>query len=438
MQKCPIEGIVPLEMGDFSGKSGSTMLYFSGKQRVLLLGLGEKESCDVKAAYGAAVLRCDQKPWKKVVFGMAGNALDAVKGVMTALYGFDRYREKKEKIFSEAVFLGADKSLIEACETLFLGVNRTRDLVNSNADDVNPSAFAGQIEAVAKENGLKCRVMRMAELQKEGLHLIEAVGKGARDEPAFVILEYDGGGKSIAIVGKGVTYDTGGLSIKPSNGMLEMKGDMAGAAAILGAMEVIAKLKLKVKVTALFCIAENAVGSGSFKVGDCYPSYAGKHVEIINTDAEGRLVMADGLAYACDKIKPDVLLDIATLTGAVEVALGSHRAGVFTESDELAGALENASKVSGEKIWRMPFDFTYGEALKSDIADIKNLGTRKGSAIIAGRFLAAFVEKGVSFAHIDIAGMTFVEKPKGIYRTHATGYGVQLLVELARNYATKG
>lgn len=440
----------PLKEKDFVGKVGKTMLFFHNGQRILLTGLGKQEECNaakVRLAFAAAVKRCVDMPWKTALFetfpkempGALALFRAAVEGVRLSAYSFDRYKQKKPTLFTEGIFktpLAEAKEILRHTTLLFSGVDFARDAVNTNADEMSPNGFVVAIQKLAKECNFECRILRMKELEKEGLHLIQTVGRAAAEEPALAILTYKGGGKkTLALVGKGLTYDTGGLSLKQTESMLTMKDDMAGGAAVLGTLKALHALKAPVNVVALVGIAENAIDAKSYKVGDVYPSYLGKSVEIVNTDAEGRLVLADCLAYGIKHYKPDILVNIATLTGAMGISLGTERCGYFANHEPLAEALEKAAISSGEKIWRMPLDEEYAEALTSEIADIKHCGDRFAGSIVAAKFLEAFVDKGQPWAHLDIASVAFHSKPKGVFRSQATGFGVRLLTELCLQYA---
>jgi leucyl aminopeptidase len=281
-------------------------------------------------------------------------------------------------------------------------------------------------------SSVKSVILRKKELEKEQLGLLLAVNRGSHRDPALILLEYRGNPTSkelIGIVGKGITYDTGGLNLKPTGSMETMKCDMAGAAAVLGIIRTAASLKMKVNLVGVVATTENAIGPESYKPGDVYRSYSGKMVEITNTDAEGRLVLADALSYLQAKYHPTEMVDLATLTGGVVVALGEEVTGFFANEETLAKALFQAGEKTHERLWRLPLYSEYRELLKSTIADIKNSGPRKASPIQAGIFLKEFVSEKIPWAHLDIAGTAYLEKPKGYNPTHATGVGVRLLIE---------
>lgn len=299
-------------------------------------------------------------------------------------------------------------------------------------------AYAETVERrardIAKEFGLKITVMGQAELEKLGAGGILAVNQGSAREPRMIVLEYSPAGakKTLGLIGKGVTFDTGGISIKPSSGMHEMKSDMSGSAAVLHAIAGIAAQKTKVRVIAAVGMVENMPDGKAQKPGDVYPSLKGHTVEVQNTDAEGRLVLADLLTYVEREHSPDLIVDIATLTGASVVALGHHYAGLFALNDESARYLEKASQNSHEPLWRLPVDRVYREMLKSEIADYNNIGERWGGASSAAAFLSAFLDHPEKWAHVDIAGIGILSKDLGVYPSQGSGFGVRLFCELAR------
>lgn len=267
--------------------------------------------------------------------------------------------------------------------------------------------------------------------------LLLAVGRGSDKEPLLTMLTYTGNPKSrehTILIGKGVTYDTGGLNVKPTGSMESMKCDMAGAATVLGVLATVAALGLKLNVTALVPATENAIGSKSFKPGDVYVSHNGKSIEIGNTDAEGRLILADALSYAVKHLKPTRMIDLATLTGAMDVALGSEATGLFSNDDKLAEQLHKAGESTFERVWRMPLFPEYRDQLRSDIADLKNIGTRSGGSITAAYFLKEFVDD-IPWAHLDIASTAYLNESKRYHPKFGTGIGVRLITELLESFS---
>jgi leucyl aminopeptidase len=300
-----------------------------------------------------------------------------------------------------------------------------RDLVNEPANVLSPVEFAARAEAVAKDAGLGCQVLDRTALAEKGMNLVLAVARGSSVEPRLVHLTYqpaEPSGRKIVLVGKGVTFDTGGLCLKSGRSMVEMKTDMAGAAVVLSAMTALKSLDLGVEVHGIIPLAENAINGLAYRPSDIFSSYSGISVEVINTDAEGRLLLADALTYA-EELKPDQIIDHATLTGACVVALGSHRAGLMTADDALASSYLDAARRAGELMWRLPLAAELDGELKSDVADVKNVGGRYGGAITAGLFLKRFVKK-TPWIHLDIAGPARADKNTPLTRRGATGFGV--------------
>jgi leucyl aminopeptidase len=290
---------------------------------------------------------------------------------------------------------------------------------------------------MARQSGLECKILDRPQMQELGMGGLLAVAQGSGEPPKFIILRYRGAsqntGKGMALVGKGITFDTGGISLKPAERMHEMKGDMAGAAAVICAMQAIAALKPAINVTALVSSTENMPDGTAYRPGDILRIMNGKTVEIVNTDAEGRLVLADALSYAVrEGLSP--IIDVATLTGGIVIALGSVMSGLFCNDDELGNELIAAGRAAGEKFWRMPLDEEYAEQIKSDIADIKQTGGRPASSVTAAKILENFVGDA-KWAHLDIAGTDFVDNPKPYQEKGATGFAVRTLVELALRLA---
>lgn len=324
---------------------------------------------------------------------------------------------------------------VEEGRVLGESINLTRDLVNRQPDDVYPEAFADRVSQLAAEHGLHCDIMDERRLVEERMRAMLAVGKGSDRPPRMVVLSYRGGkpdGPVLALVGKGVTFDSGGLSLKPSDGMKTMKCDMAGAATVLGAIIAAARLKLPVNITGYMGLAENMVSGRSYKLGDVLTARNGVTIEVQNTDAEGRLVLADVLSYAVDH-KVSKIVDLATLTGACVVALGEEVAGGFTNNQPWYDAVSQAAGRAGEDLWQLPMFDSFAEQLKCDVADVKNIGTRWGGAITAAKFLEKFVGS-TPWVHLDIAGPAFAESSKPHRDGGATGAFVRTLVETAKQF----
>ncbi|NGX62666.1 MAG: Cytosol aminopeptidase [Candidatus Anoxychlamydiales bacterium] len=450
----------PIQSKDFEGKESQISVVYGAKEkRVILLGLGKPDKIDefhISLIYSEVVAFLKKRKAKTVNIIVPEklniSKEDLLKGIAEALfltnYGFDKFKHStKNEVASylkSACLIGVEKkelALVHKGKIIADGVNLTRDLVNNNADDETPqnlAKIAKSFEKISKK--VKVIIFDKKKIEQEKMGLLLAVNKGSDKDPAFIIVHYHGDLDSedhSVIIGKGITYDSGGLSLKPSTGMDTMKSDMSGGAAILGTMYTIANLNLKVNVTALVPATENSIGSKSYKPGDVYVGLGNKSVEVKNTDAEGRLILADALSYAVEKLKPNRIIDIASLTGACVVALGEDVAGLFSNNEKLAKDLIAASNKTGDHLWRLPLYKDYKKQLKSDIADLKNIGNaREAGAITAALFLEEFVEK-VDWAHIDIGGPCFLSKPKGLHPTHATGVGVRLLTYFFENLSIK-
>ncbi len=445
-----------IESGDFLGKEGEFFtVYPRHGNRIVLLGLGKEEKFSLESmrkslAGVVKALRSKKiQKYQVLVPSKAGFSESAVssgicEGIVLASYSFDELKshvlkEEKRVEISEISLVGVGQEVIEdVTKTLHIVscINFVRDLVNHNADHIHPE----KLGSIAKEleqklPAIKTTVLNKKAIEKENLGLLLAVSRGSHVDPAFVVLEYEGAPKSkdrTVIIGKGVTYDTGGLNIKPTGGMETMKCDMAGAAAVLGTLKAVAMLNLPVNVVGVIPATENSVGPLSYKPGDVYQSHSGKTVEINNTDCEGRLILADAISYAKQHCAPTRMIDLATLTGAIVIALGEEASGLFSNNDDLSSMLIRAGERSSEKLWRFPTYPEYRELLKSSIADIKNWGGREAGSISAAMFLQDFVGD-IPWAHLDIAGTAYLNKPKGYHPTHATGVGVRLLINFLEN-----
>src|SRR5439155_5386927 len=315
--------------------------------------------------------------------------------------------------------------------------NFARDLSNEPSNVLTPTEFAARAQAMAGEYGLGCRILDRAECEQLGMGSFLGVAKGSAEPPKFIVLTYQGAGeaKPLALIGKGITFDTGGISIKPAAGMEEMKGDMSGGAAVIAAMRAIAQLKPQINVTALVPATENMPVGSATKPGDVLRAMNGKTIEVLNTDAEGRLILADALAYAC-KLDLTPLVDVATLTGAISVALGDVAYGIFSNNDALTDRVNQASAAAGEKVWRLPMFSEYQDLIKSNVADMKNSGGRGAGSIFAAFFLKEFVVDRPC-AHLDIAGADFFDKEKGVIVKGASGIPVRTLINLALDLADR-
>lgn len=442
---------------EFSGKFNTTrLLHTLGKmpaERLLLVGLGKKDELDdnrLRQAAGSAVqaLRTARVELFAAALQLAGDidsSLEAVcEGILLGSYSFDTYKTKeKEELFCFVqltlllpgeLTLTAARSRIERSEALCRGVSLARDLVSHPGNVATTGYLAEAARGVAERHALSCRVLEMEELKKLGMNALIAVGKGSVEPPRLIVLEYRGSGakgRPVVLVGKGITFDSGGISIKPGAGMEEMKTDMAGAAAVLGTMEAAAALQLPVNLVVVIPTAENMPDGKSYKPGDVLTTMSGLTVEITNTDAEGRMVLCDALHFARTEFKPAAMIDLATLTGACVVALGHEASGLMGNDQRLVDSLKKAGERCNERLWELPLWEEYGEVLKSDIADHKNAGSRDGGAITAGWFLKQF-SGTTRWAHLDIAGTAWSDKARPCSPKGATGVGVRLLIEYLR------
>lgn len=449
-------------LGDFSGKEGEHLLFYPEKEkpgmvsarRILVVGLGKEElnrELFRKAGGTIASLAMKSKA-KELLLVLPELACDSdamveglSEGLVLGAYRFKKYKTKKdpeasgEMLQQAALYAANSKGLAKALkigEIGALSACQARDMAHEPANHWTPSHFSEYGRQLAAAHGMVCTVLDQARLKKLGLGGILAVNQGSACPPEMVILEYavKPSALTLLLVGKGLTFDSGGISLKPSAGMEEMKYDMCGGAAVLCAIQAVAQAKLKgLNVVAIVPATENLPGPAALKPGDVITQYGGKTVEVVNTDAEGRLILADALAYGIKKYKPDMVVDVATLTGAVIVGLGHHRTGLLSNNDDLCERLFAAGERSGEPLWRLPLDPEYTKQLKSEIADLKNVGKRDGGTITAAAFLKEFVGD-TPWAHLDIAGTAwdFTEKsyiPKG-----PSGIAVRTLFDFVRNW----
>ncbi len=449
--------------GDFTGKMGTTaLLYTNGKlpaARVLVVGLGKAEKFDLRGVCkaSASVQQTLRKlkgvnTYATIVHGagIGGLAVQAAaqataEGALLAAYQAPNYkREKTENNPNSCTIVEFDSRKIAAvtagvqrAQAIAAGVYHARDYVNEPPNVLYPVEYAKRAQAMAQAVGLKYWVLNEAEMSELGMGLLLAVSQGSKQEAQMIFLEHAPAGSEnqppLILVGKGITFDTGGISIKPSADMWQMKDDMGGSAAVIGAMEAIARLNVPRRVIGVGVCVENMPDGRAFRPGDIITGITGKSAEIISTDAEGRLVLADALGYVA-RYNPAAVVDLATLTGAIVVALGSQAAGLFSNNDALQNALLAAAEQSGERLWPMPMYDEYLDDIKSDMAELKNSGGRFGGVATSAKFIEHFTE-GYPWAHLDIAAMVWASgdkdpaTPKG-----ATGYGVRLLVALAEAF----
>ena len=429
-------------------------------RRLLLVGLGQAPGADGKSdvnelrkASGAAVRFAKPRKIRSLAlvlpsgaeFPAAQAARAAVEGAFIGDFDPDTYRsDRKDRSIESLTVVSSgqnDKAATEASfrEGVIMGgaQNFARELVNEPGNVLTPTELGRRAAAMAKENGLKCEVYSTDKLKELKMGAFWSVSQGSAEPPALIVMTYEPEGTTdgpvLGLVGKGITFDTGGISIKPSDNMEKIKYDMAGGAAMIGAMQAIAQLKPKVKVISVVCAAENMPSGTAYKPGDISTAMSGKTIEIINTDAEGRLVLADGLHYA-RQLGATHLIDAATLTGACVVALGMVNAGIFSNNDEAYGRFAEGLKTSGERFWRLPVEDDYREQIKSSIADIMNTGGRYGGAVTAAMFLKEFVEE-TPWIHLDIAGMAWMEEQKPWIAKGPSGVAVRSITEWVRTYA---
>jgi leucyl aminopeptidase len=441
----------------FTGGKGQTLdvIAPAGLEaaRVLLFGAGKREAFDAlgaeqSAASAYAALKATGLEVLRLELPAPGAdfAARAALGVRLAAYRFDKYRtkepaEKKPSLQRAQIVTDAAEAAREAFGPLAAladAVSFTRDLVSEPANILYPVEFARRVKAL-ESLGLQVEILGEAEMGKLGMGSLLGVGQGSSRESQLVVIRWmgadDPGAQPIAFVGKGVCFDSGGISIKPAEGMEDMKWDMGGAGAVAGLMHVLAARKAKVNVVGILGLVENMPDGAAQRPGDVVTSMSGQTIEVINTDAEGRLVLADAIWYCQDRFKPKFIVDLATLTGAIIISLGNDYAGLFSNNDELAGKLLAASAAEGEPLWRMPLPDQYNKQIDSMIADVKNTGGRPGGSITAALFIQKFVN-GVPWAHLDIASTAW-KKPSSVptIPDGATGYGVRLLNRMVQeNY----
>jgi len=442
-----------LEYTEFAGKAEKEIMFYdlSGmtSERVLVCGLGRAEDVDaevLRAAAGRAVKKAISMKLSSIAICVPGidfeNSKESasrpvMEGACLANQCINDFREKKEdKALAKIIICtesdaGADEGLAKLVSTICNGTMLARTWVSMPSNEKRPDRFARMIKKAASSDAIKVRVLDEKELKEEGMNAILAVGAGSSRKPRMVILEYrpDGRKQHVALVGKGVTFDSGGINLKSASGIANMKMDMSGAAAAAASVITAARIGIPCWITAVIPIVENMPSGNATRPGDIIKTYSGKTVEIDNTDAEGRLILADALAYAEKNYEPDIIFDIATLTGACMVALGEKIAGLFCHDDDLAGRMLDSANRTHERCWRMPLPMDYKKLLKSDFADIKNISSSSyGGAITGALFLNEFVQTD-KWCHIDIAGPAYSKKGGDYTIPGGTGFGVRLLVD---------
>jgi leucyl aminopeptidase len=448
-----------LETGEYKAGANETVLLHApagmAAKRLLIVGLGKLAKAtvhSVRDAAGTAVRFAKPRAIREVVLSLptsdglrsAAAVRAAVEGAFVGDFDADTYRSDRKdqsiQTFTLAVAGEAERAEVEAAfaEGIVIGEsqNFARSLVNEPGNKLTPTILGQRAAMMAQEVGLGWEVHSTEKLHELKMGAFWSVSQGSAEPPALIVLRYEPDGLKdgpvLGLVGKGITFDTGGVSIKPADNMEKMKYDMAGGAAMIGAMRAIALLKPRVRVIAVICAAENMLSGTAQKPGDVQTAMSGKTIEIINTDAEGRLVLADGLTYA-RQLGATHLIDAATLTGAISVALGKITAGAFSNDDAAYSKFESALAISGEKFWRLPLGDAYADLIKSDIGDIKNTGGRWGGAIIAAEFLHVFAED-TPWIHLDIAGTAWVEDSRTFIAKGPSGIGVRSILEWVRSY----
>lgn len=453
-----------IKAGDFNGKPNQTLLLYTynriESKRLLLVGLGKREEFSletVRSASGKVALQVRDLSLPSYATLLHGeesglpietSVQALVEGTELALYTFNRFKTEIEKMPGElkglTIFVQKDGSIDLAQKGLALArvicnaIKLARDLSNAPSNDMTPQALAEVAKSIAERYSMECEVLERSDMRKLGMGGLWAVSSGSQQPPKMIIMKYKGHGGSspIVLVGKAVTFDSGGISIKPSERMEEQKYDKSGGAAVIATMQAIAELKLSANVIGIVPATENLPSGSAYKPGDVLRHYGGKTSEVVSTDAEGRLILADAIAYATN-YKPQAIIDMATLTGACSVALGTHASGMLTNDQDLGKKVIDAAESSGERVWQLPLWKDYSEQIKSEIADMKNTGGRAGSVITAAAFLNKFVGN-YPWVHIDIAGTAHTQEGS-IEKTYvprgATGVGVRLLTQLLRNWS---
>jgi len=448
-----------LTSGEYKAGSNETVLIHAPAglkaRRLLIVGLGKQTKATVhilRNAAGTAVRYTKPRAIRELVFALPvseslpapASARAAAEGALVGDFDPDTYKSDRKdqsvQSFTVVAPASADKAALRAAfdEGVIIGEsqNFTRSLVNEPGNVLTPTEFGKRAAAMAHETGLKCEVHSTEKLQELKMGAFWSVAQGSAEPPALIVVRYEPEGVTegavLGLVGKGITFDTGGISIKPSDNMEKMKYDMAGGAAMLGAMRAIGLLKPQVRVIAIVCATENMPDGKAQKPGDVQTAMSGKTIEIINTDAEGRLVLADGLSYA-KQLGATHLIDAATLTAAVAVALGMVNAGVFSNNDEAFDKFAAGLETSGERFWRLPLGEEYADLIKSDIGDIKNTGGRYGGAITAAEFLRVFAED-TPWIHLDIAGTAWIEEARPFIAKGPSGIGVRSILEWVRSF----
>jgi leucyl aminopeptidase len=453
-----------LKDGDFEGKLFQTsVLYtdiFIKSKRIVFIGMGKRKDFDLETLRGVfskAAQKVRDLHLKNFAASLDFGTLDlkednmaesAVEGILLGLYRFTPYKTKaadKTPEIREFTLIAKNpkaaktsKAAAKRAETISAAVYLARDLVSAPANEMTPTIIADRARKMAETRPIDIKIFDERQMKRLGMNALLGVARGSAEPAKFIIMNYAGGTKGekpIVFVGKGITFDSGGISIKPSANMDEMKSDMAGGAAVIGAMQALADLKIPLNVVGIVPATENLPGGKAYKPGDILKSLSGTTIEVKNTDAEGRLILADALSYA-GRYKPEAIIDLATLTGACIIALGDHLIGMLGTDDTLKGMVKEAADMTGDYVWELPLWQDYDEMLKSDVADVQNVGGRAAGTITAGLFLKKFVGD-YPWVHLDIAGPALLAKEKPYIPKGASGVGVRLLVQFLRNRAGK-
>lgn len=451
--------------GEFSAKEGEQILFQPAghllAERILLVGLGPEEKITlekIRVAAGKSMQLVTEKKIARLSLTLphasektgdgTASVQAAAEGLLLASYRYDLFLSEKTKSSRKlpktiTLIIGPDgdkracEAAVESTNRLCRAVMLTRDLVNAPGNIKSPAYLAEQAQSIAKESTLKCKILGQDELTDEGCGALLGVAQGSAREPRLIVLEHKGGSKKdapVALVGKGVTFDSGGISLKPGEKMDEMKMDMAGGAAVIGTMLAASLMNLPINLLGIVPAVENMPSSTAYRPGDILTSLSGKTIEVLNTDAEGRLILADALTYA-KRYEPKLVIDLATLTGACIIALGHHATAVLGNDQELIEALLQAGEESGERLWQLPLWEDYDQQIKSEVADVKNIGGRPAGTITAAAFLKKFTED-FRWAHLDIAGTAWRDQENAYTAKGGTGVGVRLLVAFLRNLSS--
>jgi len=449
-----------MKQEDFKGELFECrLLYTHGMfpaKRVLLTGLGKREEFDIEKWRGASAkagqfirdsgIKQFVFPIRKFdAFSEEALAESFVTGLLLGVYQFNEYKtieRNKIKEIDEGIILGETDLEVELIDgglrtgrIISEAVCLARNLINGPSNKVTPTVLADRAQQIAKDHVMECKVLEVTEAESVGMGAFAAVARGSQEPAKFITLEYNKGKEleTIALVGKGITFDSGGISLKPSEKMERMKDDMSGAAAVLAIIQAASELQLPFHLVGIIPATENLPDGKAYKPGDILKTLSGQTVEVISTDAEGRLILSDALTYSL-RYQPRAVIDLATLTGAIVIALGDYVMGLFGNDESLLKRVEEASGKTGEKAWRMPLWDEYFENLKSDVADFRNVGTRSGGAIIGAIFLSKFVGK-TPWVHLDIAGPASIEKERPYIPRGGTGAGIRLVLQLLRDWA---